>query len=148
MKWSLFFSMLAMTLYASEIVTTDLKLSKINPWSMTFLYGLGTALIALPFVLGSPDLVEMKTWPTKAAEWGFVILICVFAAGAAWAHFSALNHHSGAVILCTFYMLLPVVAAGLMAILGHGLPTWRLVVAWILAGAALYLAGSHLTGST
>ena len=144
MKWSIIFSVIAMILYSSEVVTTDLKLSKMNPWNMTFLYGLGTAIVSIPFVYwysgSGPETIV--SWPSRPNEWGYVLLVCLFAAGGAWANFSALHHEAGAVVLCTVYMLLPVAAALIMAALGHhGFPSWRLMLAWALAGVALYLVG-------
>lgn len=140
----LLFCFLAMLCYSLEICVTDLKLTRINARVLTLLYSGGVFLFSVAgLALFKPTAGEEgSAWP-RGAEWVFVLLM----AGASWVaaqcHFSALYYQSGAVMLTMFYVLLPVMASVYAAIFKGEWPTSRLVVAWVLAGVALYLVSTR-----
>lgn len=143
MRLAIVFAALAMLFYASEIVVTDLKLGRISARVLTFLYATGVAVLAGISLILVPEKEGFK-WPNKS-ELPFVGLMIAVSFIAATTHFYALHEKAGATIMCTYYGLLPVTAALLVAIFSqeHNLPSWRAVAAWIFGAIAVYLISTQ-----
>lgn len=140
MQHALLLSLVAMLFYATEIVVTDLKLSRVTPRLLTVLYSGGVLICALIHLLWSRQEIKMP----EGREWWFVLLMILASFIAASAHFAALNQRATATVMCTFYMLLPVAASLLVFLFARrGLPSWKMMAAWILAAAAVYLVVSE-----
>ncbi len=162
--------MAAMLAYSLELAVADLKLGKVHPRVLTFLYGSGilvgaatlifwtmkeqwtlptivpwAALLAIVGVwavmvnAGKPHLPDEITWP-QGTEWAWIagMIVCSFIG--AFAHFAALNAHAGALKLSMFYMLLPVCSSIPALCLKGEVPSLKTVIAWVLAGIAIWLA--------
>ena len=142
--WVLLFCCGAQLCYALEICFTDFKLTKVNPRVLTLLYSGGVFVFSLMGILAfRPQPGENgQIWPRSTEEWGWVAAMAGVSYIAAMSHFSALTHQSGAVLLTMFYVLLPVVAATWVFVLKGQVPDWRLFVALLLGGIALYLVVS------
>lgn len=138
MTKAMMFSLMAMFFYAVEIVTTDLKLSEMNPRLTTFFYATGVGVLSGVSLLLFP--IEDTDWPKGSSVWMFVALMVGASFVAATAHFFALHEKSGAAVMTTYYALLPVTASVLVFTFSNQeLPSLRMVLAWILAAIAIYL---------
>ncbi len=161
---------IAMLAYSTEISIADIKLSHVHPRVLTLLYSSGVMLLAAIFLLGHASSADWRTlfqWGALAAivlfwivmktqtqgieeirwpqghEWWWAGAMCIASFIGGWSHFAALNHHSGALKLSMFYMLLPV-ATSIPTILIKGeWPTWKTLLAWCLAGIAIWLIASE-----
>lgn len=163
---------IAMLAYSCEISIADVKLSSIHPRVLTLLYSSGVMIIAAVFVLGHTSTGDWRTviqwaafaglvtlwfimktstqgheaeairWP-QGNEWWWAIAMatCSFVGG--WSHFAALNNHSGALKLSMYYMLLPVCTSIPTILIKGEWPTWRTLLAWCLAGIAIWLVSSE-----
>lgn len=136
-------SFVAMLFYASEIVITDLKLGNVSPSVLTVLYSGGVALIGIAWlIINSGRSKEPLIYPS-GKEWIFVGLMIAVSFVAASTHFAALHKHTGAAVMCIFYSLLPVTASILIFIFSNREPpSWKMIIAWVLAGIAVYLVAS------
>ena len=144
MKNALFFSLIAMVFYATEIVVTDLKLGKVSPKLLTILYSGGVMACAIAYFLFSYFTSEEETRLPTGNEWWYVVLMVAASFIAASAHFYALNQRATAVVMCTFYALLPVTASLLVFVFSkRELPSWKVILAWVLAAVAVYLVASE-----
>ena len=141
MKLAVWFGVLAMLFYALETSITDWKLTKISPRVLTLCYALGVAICAAISLIFTKD-VKLP----QGSQWLYVVLMIGASFIAASSHFAALHHDSGAVMLTMFYCLMPVAATVFMAIFKHELPSWRIVVSWIIAAVALYLVSTSKSG--
>lgn len=132
------FAFLATLSYTAETVIADQKLPRITPLLLTFLLGVGTALVSLVLILFSPEKIS---WPSKGeVGWVAVVVLLVFCAD--WMHFASLHYKAGAVVLCTSYALMPVLAT----IMKAEMPSARMALAWLCAGLALALAYKEVVG--
>lgn len=163
---------LAMLAYSTEISIADIKLSHVHPRVLTLLYSSGVMVLAAMFVLYYTSAADWRTviqwsvfagiialwfalkagtqgheadhirWP-EGNEWFWVAFMatCSFVGG--WSHFAALNHHSGALKLSMFYMLLPVATSIPTIIIKGEWPSSKTLLAWCLAGAAIWLIASE-----
>ena len=141
MRSALFFSLVAMMFYATEIWITDIKLGNVSWRLLVVLYSGGVAVCGTLFLLAGLLLFNMEplVWP-QDKEWRWVALMIGASVIAASGHFIALNLHAGAVTMCTFYCLLPVTASFLDYFFGRGeKPSWMLLTAWVLAICAVLL---------
>ena len=124
--------------YAAELVITDKKLGKVSPIVLTFFFGITIAICALPGVLHG-----IKTGSAVFPPWKSVMLVVavgVLSFLADWCHFGALHYKAGGTVLATFYMLLPVFSS----MMKGNVPSLRMIAAWVLGGAALYLISHEL----
>lgn len=144
MRDALYLSLIAMMFYAIEIVVTDLKLGNISPQLLTIFYSGGVCLVAIVIMLTTSK--EPLSYP-QGKEWWFVILMIFASFVAASTHFAALHKHTGAAVMCIFYSLLPVTASLLVFIFSkREAPSPKMIIAWILAGIAVYLVASEKAG--
>ena len=135
MTIAVLFSTMAMLFYALEIAIADWKLSDVSPRLLTLLYSSGVATYAAISLLISHDSVKAP----EGYQWIFIAILITSSFIAAVSHFEALNHESGAVMLTLFYCLMPVAASFYMALFKREMPGMRVIVAWLIAGLALYL---------
>ncbi len=143
MTKAMIFSLMAMLFYAVEIVTTDLKLSSMNPRLTTFFYATGVGMLSGISLLLFP--IKETDWPKGSSVWIFIGLMVAASFIAATAHFFALHEKSGAAVMTTYYALLPVTASALIfTFSSHELPSLRMVLAWILATIAIYLVTTDI----
>ena len=139
--WKAFvFALLASVSYTVEAVVTDEKLEKPTPLLLAFPLGVCSALLSLILLLCTPQ--EKIVWPSGAA-WSWVVLAALLTFGADWAHFGALHHKAGAVVLCTSYALMPVMATAMKG----EMPSTRLVIAWLFGAMALYLSYEEVSST-
>lgn len=137
MRQAIVFAVIAAVFYAGEIVITDLKLSRISPRLLTFMYATGVAILVGASLLLYPE--KDLSFP-QGKEWGLVSLMVGVSFIAATAHFVALHEHTGAATMCTYYSLLPVIASGLIFIFStREVPSGRIILAWLLGALAVYL---------
>jgi uncharacterized membrane protein len=134
-----FVAMVAMVFYAMEIVVADLALGRVSPRFLTLLYATGVAVCAGLSLITNPPKGGVVS-PNRS-EWLFVLLMIAVSFIAATAHFEALHAKAGATTMCTFYCLLPVMAALLVFFFTeeHRLPSKRMIAAWLLGAVAVYL---------
>lgn len=135
MRTATLFCTLAMLFYAMEIALTDWKLSSISPRLLTLCFSLGVAICTAVMLAIGGEKVRMP----DGYQWAFVLLMIAASFIAALAHFEALNRQAGAVMLTMFYCLMPVAASFYMALFKRECPSFRVVLAWIVAALALYL---------
>ncbi len=159
---------LAMIAYSTEISIADQKLSNVSPKVLTVFYSSAVLIIAAFFVLGQTSALDYRTfgqwfalsglvicwilmlglskqdqtaglrWP-EGNEWWWVAAMGIASFIGGWSHFAALNQHAGALKLSMFYMLLPVCTAIPTILLKGEWPTWKTLLAWVLAGIAIWL---------
>lgn len=120
--------------YALETVVADKKLSNANPFAITLLMGVVAIIVSGARLLFFTPVTEMQ-WP-KQEQYLWLALVLVLAYMADLCHFYALHHNVGAVVLCTSYALLPVLAS----MMKGEVPSTRLIIAWLFAACALLLA--------
>lgn len=120
--------------YAIETVVADKKLSNSNPFAITLLMGVVAIVVSGTHLLFFTPAAQMQ-WP-KEEQFLWLALVLVLAYVADLCHFYALHYNVGAVVLCTSYALLPVLAS----MMKGEMPSTRLVIAWLLAACALFLA--------
>lgn len=99
---------------------------------------------AIAYFLFSYFTSEEETRLPTGNEWWYVVLMVAASFIAASAHFYALNQRATAVVMCTFYALLPVTASLLVFVFSkRELPSWKVILAWVLAAVAVYLVASE-----
>lgn len=143
MTKAMIFSLMAMFFYAVEIVTTDLKLSSMNPRLTTFFYATGVGILSGISLLLFP--IKETEWPKGSSMWIFITVMIGASFVAATTHFFALHEKSGAAVMTTYYALLPVTASVLIfTFSSHELPSLRMVLAWLLGTIAIYLVATDM----
>lgn len=142
MRLALIYALVAMAFYAVEIVITDLQLGKIPARVVTLMYATGVAILAGTSLLIFPE--KEFVWPSRK-EWGFVVLMVIVSFVAATTHFLALHNKAGSTTMGAYYSLLPVTAALLIYFFAkeQQLPSWRMVLAWVLGAIAIYLVSTE-----
>lgn len=128
------FCLAAALLYAAEMVTQEKMLPKTSSIVLTFFFGLGIALYALPFVIVG-SLQSNLIWPETRTEWLWIIIIPLLGFLADWSHFEAINKQAGSVLLATFYLLIPISAS----ILKFEAPSNLKILAWTFGFISLLL---------
>lgn len=153
MKPALFLCLLASFLYAVEIQLTERFLKGVSSIVLTMMFGLTIFLCALAFVvygslkgtvvtsdeLGSAEEMTTIAWPV-GWQWVFIVIVGVATFGADWAHFGAIQKHASGPMLATFYIAIPIMCN----MMKGEIPSWKMVLAWILGGAALALIRNEL----
>ncbi len=128
-------ALIAMAFYALEIAITDFKLSAISPRLLTLMYSVGVATFAFISLIFNPARVGAP----HANQMSFIASMIIVSFIAASAHFYAINQGIGTTRLTLVYALLPVAGSLYILILKRELPSWNLIIAYILAAIALYL---------
>ena len=129
-------AIIATIFYTGETVATDTKLSHVNSMLLTFLVGIGSAIISGSCLLIRPP--ETLAMPSRSEiGWVAVIIACTFFAD--WFHFMSLEMRAGAIVLCTSYALMPLFSS----MMEFKLPSKDLVGAWVSIAFALFFILRH-----
>lgn len=123
--------------YAGETVLADRKLSHVSPLVLTFFSGIGITVISGLCILFS----EKELAYPKGNDWWSLVFVIVLFFLADLTHFWALNAKAGAVLLASFYLLIPVMAS----VLKFEIPSRATILSWILAGIAVLVLAQEMS---
>jgi hypothetical protein len=105
----------------------------------TFIAAIGIVIISGTCLALNPPTMEQM--PVRA-DYKFILLVTVFFFLADYFHFLSLHKNSGAVLLSTTYVLIPVFCS----VLKWEKPSPQVVIAWILGAIAILLIGQSTMG--
>lgn len=125
----------SMVFYTLELVIADLKLGNVTPRFLTFCYAFGISILMLPNIALSYKTLTLPS----VSQWHWMSAMVLVSLLGALSHFAALHYKVGSVRLSLAYLLMPVVAAVIIAISKGQLPSVRLIVAWLFAILSLFL---------